>query len=179
MAFFTHLVDRFRSGHAHGVGDREGVHVAFFGDLLEPCPAASVYFGARGVDGEKDGVKSGFFRGKRGVDGGLDRAVHGPAVGVLDHVVAGGNFDDHAAAAARLHYSHFFGDAAAEGENLRTSGPGWRCLEWLPCPGRKRRAFRPRCGARPCASSCLAIATFSSRRKTTAVCCSPSRKVTS
>ena len=31
----------------------------------------------------------------------------------------------------------------------------------------------------PSASSFLAIATFSSRRKTTAVCCSPSRRVTS
>ena len=31
----------------------------------------------------------------------------------------------------------------------------------------------------PIASSFLAIATFSSRRKTTAVCCSPSRSVTS
>ena len=31
----------------------------------------------------------------------------------------------------------------------------------------------------PSESSFLAIATFSSRRKTTAVCCSPSRKVTS
>ena len=31
----------------------------------------------------------------------------------------------------------------------------------------------------PSASSCFAIATFSSRRKTTAVCCSPSRSVTS
>ena len=31
----------------------------------------------------------------------------------------------------------------------------------------------------PSASSCRAIATFSSRRNTTAVCCSPSRSVTS
>ena len=59
-----------------------------------------------------------------GVDGGLHGAIEGPAVGVLDHVVAGGNFDDHAVAAAGLDDLDLFGNAAAEGEDFGLQARG-------------------------------------------------------
>ena len=115
--FLDDVVDRVGSAAAHGVGQGEGVHVAFGGDSLDDVEEA-IDFGARGVDGEEDRVQAGFLGGAGGVDGGLHGAIEGPAVGVLDHVVAGGNFDDHAGAAASLDDLDLFGDAAGEGEDF-------------------------------------------------------------
>ena len=91
--------------------------MAFGGDSLDDVEEA-IDFGARGVDGEEDGVQAGFLGGAGGVDGGLHGAIEGPAVGVLDHVVAGGNFDHHAGTAASLDDLDLFGDTAGEGEDF-------------------------------------------------------------
>ena len=104
------------------------VHVAFGGDALDDVEQA-IDFGARRVDREEDGVEAGFLGGERRVDGGLHGAIEGPAVGVLDHVVAGGNLDDHARAAAGLDDLDLFGDAAREGEDFRLQSEGGDVLD--------------------------------------------------
>ena len=111
------MVHGVGSAAAHGVGQGESVHVAFGGDSLDDVEEA-IDFGARGVDGEEDGVQAGFLGGAGGIDGRLHGAIEGPAVGVLDHVVAGGNFDHHAGTAAGLDHPDLFWNAASESEDL-------------------------------------------------------------
>ena len=103
--------------HAKGVGNRQGIHVPFGGDLRNNVEEP-VELGAGGVDGEEHGVEAGFLRGERRVDGRFHRAVERPAIGVLDHVVAGGNLDHDAFDAARLDDLDFFRNAAGEREDL-------------------------------------------------------------
>ena len=111
------VADRIRRAPADRVGHRQRVHVAFGGDLVDDVEEPAD-LGARGVDGEEDGVEAGFLGRERRVDRGLHGPIHAPAVGVLDHVVAGGNLDDHAGAAARLDDLDLFGNAAREREDF-------------------------------------------------------------
>ena len=110
--------DRLRRAPADGVGHRQRVHVAFRRDLVDDVQEAAE-LGARRVDGEEHGVQPGLLGRQRRVDRRFHRAIHGPAVGVLDHVVAGGNLDDDAFAPAGLHHLDFFGNAAGERQDLR------------------------------------------------------------
>ncbi len=108
---------RVGRAHAHRVGHRQRVHVAFGRDLLHDVEETTE-FSSRRVDREEHRVEAGFFRGQRRVDRRLHRAIDTPAVRVLDHVVAGGNLDDDALAADFLGDFDFLGNAASEGEHF-------------------------------------------------------------
>ena len=63
-------------------------------------------------------ARRGLFGGERCVDGRLHRAIDRPTVAVLDHVIAGGDLDDHARTANVLDDLDFGRDAAGEPVNL-------------------------------------------------------------
>jgi len=107
-----------RRAPADGIRHRQRVHVPVGRHLLDDVEEA-IELRARRVDGEEDRVEAGRLRRERRVDRRLHRAVHRPAVGVPDHVIAGGDLDDDAADAARLHDLDLVGDAAREREHLR------------------------------------------------------------
>ncbi len=113
-----HVIHRVWRGATHRIGQGERVHVALGRHALDHIEQW-LHFRAGRVDGEKDGVQAGIFRGQCGVDGRLDGAVEGPPVRILDHVLAGGDLDHHTAAAACLDGSYLIGDTTAESKDFR------------------------------------------------------------
>jgi len=109
--------DGFRGDHAHRVGDRQRIHVAFRGDLRDDVQETA-QLRAGGVDGEEDGIEAGFLCRERRIDGRLHRAVERPAVCVLDHVVARGDLDHHALYATALYDLNLIRNTAGERKNL-------------------------------------------------------------
>src|SRR5437879_3806484 len=116
--FLYHMVNGIGGAAAHGVRESEGVHVALGGDFLDDVEQA-IDFRAGGVNSEKHGVQARFFGGARGVNGGLHGAIKGPSIGVLDHVIAGGNLDNYALTSAGFDDLDLFGNAAGKGKNFR------------------------------------------------------------
>ncbi len=101
----------------HRVGYRERVHVAFGGHLLDDVEKA-VQLGASGVDREENRVEAGFLGREGRVNRGFHRAIDRPAVAVLDHVIAGRDFDDNALTSAGLDHVDLGRDAASEAEDF-------------------------------------------------------------
>jgi hypothetical protein len=103
--------------------------------------------------------------------------VERPAIRVLDHVVAGGNLDDDACDAARL-TTLILRDAAGEREDFSFQAEGRDVGDGgLVLLGHGRHAGLDAVDAERV--QLLGDRDLLSRRKTTAVCCSPSRSVTS
>ena len=101
--------------------------MAFGGHLLDDVEKP-VQLRARRVDCEKHRVQAGLFRRERRLDGGFHRPLNGPAVGVLDHVIACRDLDDDPLTAAGLDHFDLVGDAPRKSKNLGLQAQGGNIL---------------------------------------------------
>ena len=94
--------------------------MAFLADLLDQVDGP-FQLGAREVDREEHNLEAVLVREGGGLDRGLDRLFHRPAVGEVDHVLAGGDFHDDAVDAGVDGALHVFLHAAGEGDQFSNS----------------------------------------------------------